>query len=106
MNYKRFNKLLKKRLAQITTVLESKSVEYSTTSDKLYNFKRAAEVMRCSDTRALWGMYMKHFVSIQDIIEKIDNSGDYPPVELLEEKIGDAINYMILLEAIIKEKIE
>ena len=48
-------------------------------------------------------MFLKHFVSIQDIVEKIETKGEYPEGDILEEKIGDAINYLILLETLIKE---
>lgn len=45
-------------------------------------------------------MMMKHLVSVLDLIE-----GSLPATEhMINEKIGDAINYLILCEAVLKEK--
>lgn len=102
----KFDLRLDARLEKIKNVLSSKSAEYSKANDKHYNFKRAAEIIRKTPETALWGMYLKHLVSIQDIVEKIEETGNPPKLEILEEKIGDAINYMILLETLIQERIE
>jgi len=45
-------------------------------------------------------MMVKHLVSVFDLIEgRIPTSQ-----EMIDEKIGDMINYLILLEAVLKEK--
>jgi len=99
-----FNVELEKRIDKIKHVLSTKSAEYSKASDKHYNFKRAAEIIRKTPETALWGMFLKHYVSIQDIVEKIEETGEAPNEELMSEKIGDAINYLILLETLVKER--
>lgn len=105
MKIEDFEKLLQKRIELTKQVLGQKSAEYAKDNDKLYNFKRAAEVLRKTPEEALWGMLMKHIVSIQDIVEDVAK-GKLPTEKLLEEKIGDNINYLILLEAMIKERIQ
>jgi len=106
MNHEVFEALLEKRLALTRRILASKNAEYANDSDKLHNFKRAAAMLGCSKEKALVGMWTKHIISILDIVEKIENYGEYPDTKLLEEKIGDSVNYLILLEACVKEVTE
>ena len=105
MNLKEFKKLVDNRIKLINTTLILKQKEYAPESDVLHNFKCAGKMDDCTPERALQGMKTKHDVSIRDIIHKIEYNGEYPDVKLLEEKIGDSINYLILLEALIKENI-
>ena len=102
MNTKEFNKLLERRLKMTRDILSNKSQEYSRNADKLYNFKRAGELYRVSPIEALKGMKAKHDVSVIDMIEKAQN-GIKPSQRLIDEKIGDSINYLILLEALLNE---
>jgi len=114
MNNEEFTELVKERINKIKAVLASKGVEYSQDDDRLYNFKRAAEIMRCSNEKALWGMAMKHLVSVQDIVETIEREQQklwgfiVKPEDvtkaLVEEKIGDMINYLIILEIMLNER--
>jgi hypothetical protein len=98
MKQEQFNDILKFRLNAIQETLNNKAKEYAV-GDRLYNFKRAAEMLRTTPEKALFGMFMKHFVSVMDLVE-----GSIVPTEyLINEKLGDAINYLILLEAILKE---
>lgn len=89
----------------IELMIQQKHKEYSRNNDKLYNFKRAGEILRCTPFKALLGMFSKHLVSIIDIVEDIDK-GIMPSQEMLDSKIGDAINYHVLLEALIIERIK
>jgi len=82
----------------------TKHVEYTRNNDKLYNFKRAGEILRCSPEQALLRMWIKQVVSIIDIVEDIDK-GKLPTPEILAEKVGDGINYLPLLEALIVERV-
>lgn len=109
MKHAKFDKLLKEILKRTTNVLSTKSDEYSTDVDKLHNFKRAGAMLNCTPEKALIGMWTKHIISILDIVDRIErNEHDETQAEVhaLEEKIGDAINYLILLEALIKERYE
>jgi hypothetical protein len=97
-----FNKLVEARIAKIKAVLQRKAVEYAGKDDRLYNLKRAADILRQSPPQALAGMWAKHLVSVLDMIE-----GKLPATTtMIDEKIGDTINYLILLEALFIEALE
>ena len=104
MNPKEFDRLLNRRIRIIKRVLLSKNKEYATLHDKLHNFKRAGKMLQCTPETALIGMWTKHVISILDIVDKIENEKEYPSRKILNEKITDSINYLILLEALIVEK--
>jgi hypothetical protein len=104
MNTEKFNQVLNDRIFEIRAVLSSKAKEYAT-EDRLHNFKVAARRRNQTPERALMGMKEKHSVSIEDIIDNIDK-GILPSKELLNEKIGDEINYLILLEALLLERVD
>jgi len=104
MNSKDFDAVVEQRLEKIRALLIRKGAEYAYGGDRLSNFKRAAAVQQCTPERALVGMLTKHIVSILDIIDNIETK--CPSIDLTEEKIGDYVNYGILLEALIKERIQ
>lgn len=98
MTPEHFDKMLNERLKKIQRVLRSKGHEYGT-DDRLHNFKRAAQKRGCTPIEALMGMKVKHEVSVDDMI-----NGHLPITqETIDEKIGDNINYFILLEALMTE---
>ena len=98
-NMEQFNTVCAKRLEKIKTILMSKAKEYAQGTNRYQNFDTAARVMGTTREQALLGMMMKHFVSILDIIEKPCNFSD----GIIDEKIGDMINYLILLEGMLLE---
>jgi hypothetical protein len=71
--------------------------------DKLENFKQAGAMKGETPERALWGMWVKHITSIRKIVEDLDK-GIVPTLKLLSEKLGDNINYSLLLEGLIRER--
>jgi hypothetical protein len=98
MTNEEFAVILEARIESIRKIISSKAKEYAI-GDKLYNFKRAAEISRTTPAKALLGMLMKHVVSVIDLVE-----GSVPATSaMVDEKLGDAINYLILLEAVFKE---
>lgn len=105
MKHKDFDKLLEQRIAKIRETLSSKGQTYSTTTDKLHNFKRAALIRDKHPAEALQGMLDKHIVSYYDMVEGIQNGKTYTK-EQIDERFGDIINYMILQEAIFVESLE
>lgn len=106
MENKVFAKFLKEVFNIIENTLGVKASEYSRGGDKLYNFKRAGEIRRETPEMALFNMYIKHFTSIQDIVEGLEKDGTLPDMKIIEEKLKDSINYHILLWALIKERVE
>jgi len=106
MNVKNFNEMLEARIKKTREVLAAKNKEYASDVDKLHNFKRAGKMLQIAPEYALVGMMVKHTISILDIVDKINNNKEYPTKEMIEEKVGDNVNYLILLEALIKEHID
>jgi hypothetical protein len=102
MNASEFQELLEHRLAKIEAILGAKGKEYSSENDRLHNFKTAARIDNETPEESLWGMAKKHLVSIMDIISALPYC---PSIALMDEKIGDMINYLILLEALLIERI-
>ena len=100
-----FAALLQRRLDKIQETLVSKRAEYAAPEDVLHNFKKGAAILRCTPAECCVSYLTKHLVSIFDIMDEIgkgvhrDNRA-----EQVDEKIGDALVYLILLEAIIMEK--
>jgi hypothetical protein len=102
MNNERFNEVLEARIAGIKDILANKNKEYSSDTDRLHNFRVAANIgpKPITAPQALLGMWRKHLVSIIDIIEDTAK-GVYPSKKIRDEKITDAVNYLILLEALL-----
>lgn len=101
MNSKDFEDVIEKRLEKCKEVLGVKASEYAT-SDRLHNFKVAAVLQHESPIKALGGMMAKHTVSVYDLIEA-ENRGEEVSLEMWDEKIGDHINYLLLLWAAVVE---
>lgn len=104
MNTERFAEVLEETLNKCVETLGAKANEYAT-EDRLHNFKIAAEMQNCEPITALAGMMAKHTVSVYDLIQKVEN-GLVVTEEMWNEKIGDHINYLILLKALVTEKFD
>lgn len=104
MNAERFDRIIADRLKKCMDVMCSKATEYAT-DDKLHNFKVAARLQNCTPVSALAGMMCKHTVSVYDLIRDHEAGKDIP-IEMWDEKIGDSINYLLLLTALINEEKE
>ncbi len=100
-----FNDLLACRWSKIQETLIDKAKEYASDTDRLYNFKRGACVLSVTPAECLLGYMTKHFVSILDMVRD-SNKGKPPSRERIDEKIGDLVNYIILLEAVLVEELD
>lgn len=96
-----FNVLLDKRLESIKSVLGSKAKEYASGDNRFHNFDVAARIAGTTPEKALMGMMLKHEVSVRDLVNNPENA----TIELIDEKIGDNVNYLILLEGLLKRRI-
>ena len=110
MNSKEFNTVVEKRIKSIRNTLEAKGAEYESETNCLHNFKRAAEICRCTPEEACVGMQAKHIVSVLDLVDVVSELKEDEELECttkyINEKIGDTINYFILLEALLIERLE
>lgn len=111
MNKKTFEKITRDMFENrcMRLMLGSKDDEYSRNDDKLHNFKRVGVRRNTPPEEALMGMLEKHLVSIEDMIDDIVhayrcNNSYVPNFDTWSEKLGDAINYLFLLYALIYER--
>lgn len=105
MTEKRFDEVIAEICDKIKKTLIVKGKEYRRNKNPFHNFEKAGEMNNTIREKALYGMALKHHVSISDMRNDIEN-GKLPSIEQVEEKFGDAINYLILEEASIIDRIE
>lgn len=97
-----FDTLLERRLNRTRSVLASKAKEYAAGEDRLHNFHVAGRVLGTCPEAALLGFLTKHLVSVLDMVGALPEKTPSP--EIVDEKIGDCINYFVLLEALFAER--
>lgn len=102
MTYEDFEKSFEVRVEMSRQVLLKKNVEYARGGDKLSNFKKAAAMQSVHPVQALQGMMAKHQVSVADMIADL-NKGVSHPRAMWDEKIGDALNYLFLLNSLLED---
>lgn len=100
-----FDDIVDNRCTQIKEVLSNKAKEYASDGDRFHNFRVAGRMANTTPEKALAGMKLKHDVSVSDLIEWAGSSPEKLTCALINEKIGDSINYLILLEGLLKERI-
>jgi len=98
-----FDQLVSERMTQSKNILSTKESEYARQSDRLHNFKRAGACQGVTPEHACIGMWMKHVISIIDMVQDI-NSGSIGSKNLWDEKLNDAHNYLYLLEGLLNER--
>ena len=88
-------------------LLVSKGTEYAqSTGDRLTNFKEVARFLNKTPEEVALVYLMKHVQSIQNGIEKGDFDWRWQKddgSEAFKSRFADAINYLLLLAAIIEE---
>lgn len=97
MDHSTFEKIFEEQVQACFQTLIQKGKEYAT-EDRLHNFRVAAALQGCTPAQACSGFLAKHIVSIYDLVGKSD-----VPMDTWDEKIGDALNYLFLLKAIVSE---
>lgn len=105
MTEEQFDLVVDSRIIQIKETLQMKGREYRRNSDPLHNFEVAARLGNTTREKALWGFALKHYVSFMDMLDDVEK-GNLPELDKVDEKLGDLINYLILCEASIKDKID
>ena len=100
-----FEQVLEETLKQTKEVLGVKAKEYRRNNNPMHNFEVAARIKKETREQAMYGMSIKHEVSIIDIRNDVEK-GLLPDEETVNEKFGDMINYLILEKASILDKIK
>lgn len=103
MTHKEFDTILKSILNNIETTLSTKSNDYSTTHDKLYNFYLQARMQEVSPFESLQGNWAKHLASIRMGLDELKEGSRRRSLDWWYEKTIDSINYQILLLAMIQD---
>lgn len=103
MKQEDFKKILKNRFVKINNTLNKKSDEYvDKIIDNVFStFERAAEINRNTKERILLGFVVKQLVCVINMVEDKLEPTEY----LINEKIGDIINYFIILEAMFIDRL-
>jgi len=100
MNRKEFNQLVDKRKELIESVLQKKGAEYSGDANVFHNFEEGTKISFHSKREMVaWEYMTKHLQSIRDMISDDKAYSEH----IIREKFGDAINYLILMEAMMIE---
>ena len=102
MNQNDFNNLVESTMESCKKTLVKKREEYviDLAADVLSNFKNNAKLSIAGTPEGIgWELMTKHLQSIKDYC-----AGRKVSSAVLDEKIGDAINYLVLIKAIISER--
>jgi len=102
MDSARFTKVVEERLAKTRGTLISKADEYAR-GDRLSNFKDMAVMLHTIPEQALAGLVSKHIVALLDFIRDIEK-GKVQSYPRWDEKIGDIMAYLCLLDAMVQER--
>ena len=103
MNNSDFNVVLENAITDLEETLFIKGSEYSHTQDRLKNFKDAADFNGIEPEQALWLFVTKHIIALKDFVWQIDDNRITK--NQWAEKLGDIRAYMVLLEALVEERI-
>ena len=98
-----FEKELASTIESIQKTLGQKGKEYSTNVDKFHSFNEGAKILGCIPEKCLDAYMTKHLVSYRDMLNRLQN-GEIPSNELIDEKLGDIINYFILQKIQLKKR--
>lgn len=97
-----FNAVVERAVKRIESTLTKKATEYATSGNRFHNFDVAGRMLGESAEKALWGFVLKHIVSVKDMIDDPSKI----TYDMIDEKIGDIINYMVLLEGLMRRRVE
>lgn len=104
MNHEEFTEVVDKRLAEIMNLMGMKGIEYARNGDRFSNFKKAAALLNSTPEEALLGMWVKHVVSITDMIQDLSGGRVLHSPEKWSEKLNDNIIYTFLLDGMLHER--
>lgn len=99
-----FDLVVNTRLKLIQHLLLVKGKEYVRDDNPFHNFDVGAAFTGETPEDYLFGLVAKQIISIQDMINDLYEKKE-PTVKHVEEKIGDAITYFILLEGLFKRRL-
>ncbi len=108
MNQEDFNVIVESAILRTKSVLMRKRVEYNAEVNVFHNFNDGVNISLHNTNVALaWEFLTKHLQSVRDMVQAVENRDSLEKItpQLLDEKFGDVINYFLLIEGMIREKI-
>jgi hypothetical protein len=79
--------------------------EYANDQDVFISFKKGKDFSFHNESEQVaYGYLCKHLESIRSMLEKLPDKE--PDENLINEKFGDAINYLIIIEGLLIERLE
>lgn len=99
MTTEKFNEIVEEFLEKTKATLIKKEDEYSLGEDRFAFFKREAQIANVTPEKALYFCMLKHLTSFIDMV----NTGDKYSQELWFDKLGDIVNYCILLYGLLDD---
>lgn len=97
-----FENTIKSTLESIKELLIVKGKEYRRKNNPYHNFEVGAEKTGQSRIEVLRGFALKHSISIDDMIEDLEN-GMHPSIEKVNEKYNDLITYLLIEKSMMIE---
>jgi hypothetical protein len=106
MTENRFEQIVDETLNQIRDTLLVKGVEYRRNQDPFHNFNQGSVRSQKHRLQVLDGFLLKHEVSISDICDDIIYYNKKPKIEIVNEKLGDNLIYLLIKKAMLIDIIE
>lgn len=104
-----FNQELKPILAELDSRLSRKAEEYAT-QDRYHNFVQSGIELQGvgldvqdSTLFSIFALMTKHLISVKDMLKDIQNGNDDFTSEYADEKFGDLICYLLLMQVYVKQ---
>lgn len=98
-----FYQLMKDVFSKAEAIAKTKGADYTKGSeDALANFKEGGKDVAVEPIKVCWIFMNKHYQAITNYVKTNGQSESEP----IEERIKDAINYLVLMQALIVEKKE
>ena len=105
MQLDKFKNLLQHIYRRTDETFDIKRDEYTNDVDVFKSLKNGIGFSFQSEPEQVaWNYLAKHLESIQSILSEVPD--EEPSVELINEKLGDAINYLIIIEGLLRENKE
>lgn len=101
-----WNKVIERRLELIKEVLATKGEEYAR-EDSFSQLKEVAVMSEVTPEQACWTALSKHLVSVRALVQDYAKGAlpHKPMRPIIQEKIGDAICYLVILEGLFEERL-
>jgi len=100
MKHEELVKFIEERVNKCKEVISKKGLEYGTNYNVLKNFFYTGMFLGENPEKVAFMYMLKHFESLKSIIY----DGKITTDEVYEEKITDLLNYLFIIDALIKER--